>query len=105
MSHTVTIANKTIPLTSSNLAIQFDKVLNFQPFKDWIATLDHELRTHENEVTVKSIELQSVDMFGSKIGFVKFKADIEFVDGGKKVPGVIFMVSMTWWIALAMVAD
>jgi len=83
-------------LTSSNSAIQLDKVLNFQPFKDWVATFDHEQRVHENEVTIRSVELQSIDMFGSKIGFAKFKADIEFVDGGKKIPGVVFMVSIVW---------
>ncbi|RUS30689.1 nucleoside diphosphate-sugar hydrolase of the mutt family [Jimgerdemannia flammicorona] len=91
MSHTITIANQTISLTSTNPDIQLDKVLDFQPFKDWIATFDREQRDHKTKVTIKGVEVQSVDMFGPKIGFVKFKTDVEFVDNGKKVPGVVFM--------------
>jgi len=39
---------------------------------------------------VKSIEFQSVDMFGSKPGFIKFKADVVGPDG-KFIPGIVFM--------------
>ncbi len=39
---------------------------------------------------VKSIEFQSIDMFGPRPGFLKFKADVTGPDG-KFIPGVVFM--------------
>uniref|UniRef100_A0A7S0QTJ3 Nudix hydrolase domain-containing protein n=1 Tax=Cryptomonas curvata TaxID=233186 RepID=A0A7S0QTJ3_9CRYP len=52
-------------------------------FKDWCGSLDPEF-------LVKSILVQSVDMFGPRVGFLKFKAEVSGRDG-KVVPNIVFM--------------
>ena len=51
-------------------------------FRKWIESID-------KEITVKSIVIQSVDMFGSNVGFIKLKADATF--NGKPIPGIVFI--------------
>jgi hypothetical protein len=65
--------------------IDIAKVTGSQQFKDWL------LRVDRTRFTIRSIHIQSVDMFGpTKIGFIKFKADV--VDStGKFVAGIVFM--------------
>jgi ADP-sugar diphosphatase len=64
-------------------AADADKVLEMKAFKDWIAGLDKEFK-------VKSILVQSVDFFGPRVGFLKFKADVSDKDG-TTVPSIVFM--------------
>lgn len=92
MTHTVTIANQRIPLMGSSPDI-LDKVLAFQPFQEWVQRFDRSQKERDNEMDIKSIEIQNTDVFGSgKLGFVKFKADVRFKDTGKSAPGIVFMV-------------
>lgn len=92
MTHTVTIANQQVPLTGSSPDI-LDKVMAFQPFQEWVQRFDKSQKERDNEMDVKSIEIQNTDIFGSgKLGFVKFKADVRFKDTGKNAPGIVFMV-------------
>lgn len=70
-----------------------DKVLAFQPFQEWVQRFDRSQKERDNEMDIKSIEIQNTDVFGSgKLGFVKFKADVRFKDTGKSAPGIVFMV-------------
>ncbi len=57
-------------------------------FKNWVASFDPRM-------TVKGIEFQSIDMFGSKVGFIKFKMKITDTATGKWLPDVVFMRSDT----------
>ncbi|OAD78918.1 hypothetical protein PHYBLDRAFT_185390 [Phycomyces blakesleeanus NRRL 1555(-)] len=87
MTHYVSIANQKVPITGSTPEI-LNKVLKFQPFKDWIQTFNKQ----PNEMNIHSIEIQSTDIFGSsKLGFVKFKADVRYKETGKNAPGIVFM--------------
>ncbi|XP_051139961.1 nudix hydrolase 14, chloroplastic isoform X2 [Andrographis paniculata] len=44
-----------------------------------------------NEAMVlRQVLIQGVDMFGSRVGFLKFKADVIDKETGKKVPGIVF---------------
>ena len=54
-----------------------------QAFKEWCSNIDAEL-------TVKKITVQSVDMFGPRVGFVKFKGDVTD-DSGRNIPAIVFM--------------
>jgi len=56
--------------------------LAFKPFTAWASSLDPRF-------SVASIALQSVDMFGPRVGFLKFVATATFA--GKPVPGVVFL--------------
>jgi ADP-sugar diphosphatase len=54
-----------------------------QAFNDWCNTIDAEF-------VVKKITVQSVDMFGPRMGFVKFKGDITD-EQGRVIPSIVFM--------------
>lgn len=71
------------------------------PFKDWLANLQN-----QTNLIVNSLTFQSVDMFGPRVGFIKFKADVlkvvikeeKAADGrvtqikeNKPIPNIVFM--------------
>ncbi len=60
-----------------------DKVFEMKAFKEWQDGLDAEF-------VVKKITVQSVDMFGPRVGFLKFKAEVSDKDGSV-VPSIVFM--------------
>ena len=60
-----------------------ERILQMKAFDDWCKNMDTKL-------SVTSIEIQSVDAFGPRIGFVKFSADV-FDSVYTKVPSIIFM--------------
>jgi len=63
--------------------IDLNIAINAGPFKEWLE------KFNTNEMTLKSVRFQSIDMFGSKVGFLKFFAAVE--KDGKKLPGIVFM--------------
>jgi ADP-sugar diphosphatase len=93
-ANTITIADKSVPLVYEydSDAKHHDAIMAFKPFCDWIEAFSREQRDRKGEVVVKEVCVQSIDFFSSgKIGFLKFKADVELVETGKKVPGIVFM--------------
>ncbi|VVB07694.1 unnamed protein product [Arabis nemorensis] len=60
-------------------------------FKNWLRNLESENGILANgTMTLKQVHIQGVDMFGRRIGFLKFKADIFDKETGHKVPGIVF---------------
>ncbi|XVE64952.1 hypothetical protein DITRI_Ditri07aG0142700 [Diplodiscus trichospermus] len=60
-------------------------------FKQWLKNLESEGGILANgDMTLTQVLIQGVDMFGKRIGFLKFKADIIDKVTGKKVPGIVF---------------
>lgn len=51
-------------------------------FKDWLASI-------EAPLVISSITIQSVDMFGPRVGFLKLMAEASL--HGKRVPGIVFL--------------
>lgn len=89
MTHHVRIGQQQVPVSGENS----DKVVEFGPFKEWVARLDQAQRDRQDEFDVSKIAIQNTDVFGSgKLGFVKLKADVTFRETGKNVPGIVFMV-------------
>jgi hypothetical protein len=68
------------PLPSSSFTLV---CILIQAFNDWCNTID-------KEFIVKKILIQSVDMFGSRMGFVKFKGDVTDKEG-RVIPSIVFM--------------
>ncbi|CAN0841691.1 Nudix hydrolase 14, chloroplastic [Linum grandiflorum] len=59
--------------------------------KQWLHNLQSESGILANsDLMLKQVLVQGVDMFGRRVGFVKFKADILDKKTGTKVPGVVF---------------
>jgi ADP-sugar diphosphatase len=97
---TVHIAGERIPVTATYPDINVSAVLAFAPFKEWIDTMSNEnlQSANKKELEIKKIEIQNVDYFGSKIGFIKFKVDARLIENGKNVPGIVFMVILiSFW--------
>ena len=93
MSFTVSIAHQKVPVKGCSSTEEFNKVLAFQPFQDWLHSFSQQQTTRNNEMNVKSIELQNIDYFGSeKIGFIKFKSNVCYKETEKNIPGIVFMV-------------
>lgn len=87
-SSSITYGDKIIPV-SSDLGINpehLEKVLKeYKPFQEWLARLNHGPR-----FVLRKIHIQTIDLFGPRIGFVKFRLDI-VNEQGKFVPGIVFM--------------
>jgi len=66
-------------------------------FKTWIEGLDPRM-------DLQLVEVQSVDKFGPSVGFVKFKADVDFHSHGHKhhLPGVVFMRGLSVSVLVVM---
>lgn len=64
--------------------VTLDTMVTCKAFSDWLAEIDRE------RFIVRSVHIQAVNMFGPRVGFMMFKADV--VDSeGKFLPGVVFM--------------
>ncbi|KAI4327043.1 hypothetical protein L6164_019546 [Bauhinia variegata] len=60
-------------------------------FKQWLYNMQTETGVLANgTMTLRQVLIQGVDMFGKRIGFLKFKADIFDKETGSKVPGIVF---------------
>jgi len=85
---TVHFHGKEIPVTS-DLGVtseNLEKVLReYKPFQEWLARLNHGTR-----FILRGIHIQTIDMFGPRVGFVKFRLDV-VNEQGKFVPGIVFM--------------
>jgi ADP-sugar diphosphatase len=75
------IAN--IAVTAAD-GIDAASIVASKQFTDWLKSMD------ADRFVVKSVHIQSVDMFGPKIGFIKFKADVTD-KSNKFIPGIVFM--------------
>lgn len=88
----------TIQIHDANVPVTFESnieekarvaVLAYSLFKNWARDLDPRF-------FVRNVTIQSVDMFGPRVGFIKFKADLTSrnKDGrsdGRFIPGITFM--------------
>jgi ADP-sugar diphosphatase len=67
--------------TSDN--IDLNVATNATPFKEWLE------KFNTSEMQLNRVHFQSIDMFGKKVGFLKFVAYVE--KDGKSLPGIVFM--------------
>ncbi len=75
---------KNIPFTAAE-GIDLEGAKATSQFQEWA-----DLIGRERDFTIKSIHFQSIDMFGKKWGFIKFKADVTDAQG-QFIPGIVFM--------------
>lgn len=94
----VTIGGQSVELSAGPGVSDSDaqKAADSVPFQQWAAQLtgrDGILTLGGSggaRCTLHRITIQSVDFFGSRVGFVKFKADITDDETGAKLPGIVF---------------
>jgi len=82
---TVEIRGKEVPVVKSSSAIttSLREITNTSFFREWVKKL-------APEFTVSRIEIQSADVIGLKVRFIKMRAYITD-KSGEEVPGVIFL--------------
>lgn len=75
-------------VTDSELRKAFDSIL----FEQWINNMKSErgILALDNRCCLKKVLIQSVDMFGERVGFLKFKAEVVDKATGSKLPGIVF---------------
>ena len=104
-SRTVIMPTFNLPNTQDKVPVRLvddlsqDQLLSFPPFRTWLSTLQHSLKTQQNSshtfhtapYKLRRIDVQSVDYFGGKrIGFLKLKAEVSN-DNGERLPGSVFL--------------
>lgn len=90
----LTIHNNTVEVaaapgvTYSELRKAFDSIL----FKQWINNMKSEtgILALDDRCCLKKVLIQSLDMFGERVGFLKFKAEVVDKATGSKLPGIVF---------------
>ncbi|XP_057977144.1 nudix hydrolase 14, chloroplastic [Malania oleifera] len=69
----------------------FRSAIDSSLFKQWLNSMQTKTGVLANgAMSLKQVFIQGVDMFGDRIGFLKFKADVFDKETGKKVPGIVF---------------
>jgi len=68
---------------TANQGINLKLATEFVPFKEWLD------KFNTKEMKLETIHFQSMDMFGKKVGFLKFVAFVKKDD--KQLPGIVFM--------------
>ena len=71
-----------IPVTGEP-GIDLDLAIASTQLQNWIKSVDL------NRFRIKSVHIQSLDKFGPKVGFIKFKADVTDTKD-KFLPGIVF---------------
>jgi ADP-sugar diphosphatase len=94
----------TFKIPGSNLQINTipdltqEDLHSFLAFKTWLNTLQQSLKRQENPshefhhdpYILRKIDIQSVDRFGTRLGFIKLKAEVS--NGrGETLPGSVFL--------------
>ncbi|KAK1436186.1 hypothetical protein QVD17_01964 [Tagetes erecta] len=60
-------------------------------FEQWLKNIQSEKGLlADGSLSLKQVLIQGVDMFGKRVGFLKFKADVIDKETGNKVPGIVF---------------
>jgi len=80
--HSITISEVAVPVTGEP-SCDISMALSSPLLLDWKANIER-----NPAISITSVHIQSIDMFGPRIGFMKFSAEA-FVDG-IKVPGIVF---------------
>ncbi|XP_027182625.1 nudix hydrolase 14, chloroplastic [Coffea eugenioides] len=69
----------------------FRNAIESSLFKQWLKNIQTDTGLLANGgMLLKQVLIQGVDMFGKRVGFLKFKADIFDKETGNKVPGIVF---------------
>ncbi|KAG8374816.1 hypothetical protein BUALT_Bualt10G0034900 [Buddleja alternifolia] len=75
-------------------------------FKQWLKNIQTETGMLANgAMSLRQVLIQGVDMFGSRVGFLKFKADVIDKETGNKVPGIVFARGPAVAVLILLVSD
>ncbi|CAM6118133.1 unnamed protein product [Calypogeia fissa] len=95
---TIDLCGKPVPLIGAPGVSESDvkQAVESNVFKQWIKYMTgHNGILNQGEgvgtrCSLKKVTIQNVDFFGSRVGFVKFKAEVIDEQTGAKLPGIVF---------------
>ncbi|PIN10675.1 Nucleoside diphosphate-sugar hydrolase of the MutT (NUDIX) family [Handroanthus impetiginosus] len=96
LTHTITLpaqlGQPVIILAAAGVSdSDFRHAIECSLFKQWLNNIQTETGLLANgAMSLRQVLIQGVDMFGSRVGFLKFKADVIDKETGKKIPGIVF---------------
>jgi len=98
-SKVLSLQNNQVPMTwASNIDEKLiEKIFQYGPFKEWVQNINRIENSDpaKPELIVDKVHVQQIDMFGPKIGFVKFEVAArkwnEKMNQIAFVPGIVFM--------------
>ncbi|KAJ3672482.1 hypothetical protein LUZ60_007203 [Juncus effusus] len=71
--------------------VDFSNAVESSLFKQWLKNMQSEKGVlTDGSLKLRQVHIQGVDMFGKRVGFLKFKADIIDRETGSKIPGIVF---------------
>ncbi|XP_008812843.3 nudix hydrolase 14, chloroplastic isoform X1 [Phoenix dactylifera] len=74
-------------LSNSDLRNAIDSAL----FRQWLKNMQSEMGVlSRGQMCLRQVHIQGLDMFGTGVGFLKFKADVVEKETGRKIPGIVF---------------
>lgn len=84
----VPLGGRRVPVIGeANISLALlDRALAFVPFKAWLSKLER----NSDSFSLHRIYIQSVDMFGNRVGFVKLKSEVTDRDGDS-LAGICFL--------------
>jgi len=108
MSLTISFKGGKIAVTYPSVSKEHaEKAIDSAIFKRWKERC--EKGVENKSINIKSVEIQSVDMFGPRVGFVKLKADVRLIVNGKEIPkfipGISFLRGDSVGILLALCCE
>ncbi|TGJ83362.1 hypothetical protein E0Z10_g5383 [Xylaria hypoxylon] len=104
------------PVISVSLPEGFseEQLLSFSPFNNWLETLTRSLSLqhnnskhpfHEDPYALRSITVQSYDLFGGKrVGFLKLQAKVTN-SAGESLPGAVFLRGPSVGMLMMLIPD
>jgi hypothetical protein len=101
--------NRVVPVTvlSSVSPTVAQAALDSEVFKTWCKRC--EVEKDGKRIELDSVEIQNVDMFGPRVGFLKIRADSTLVDGithhKHRLPGICFLRGGSVTILVALICE
>ena len=90
--YTITICGNKIQVQEERAGYikpkDFEKIFEMKAFADWCTNFDSQLF---DKCTFTTIYIQHIDMFGPRVGFLKFKTDMKRKGSNKDVSSIVFM--------------
>ncbi|KAJ0555579.1 putative ADP-sugar diphosphatase [Helianthus annuus] len=69
----------------------FRNAIGCSLFEQWLKNIQSEKGLlADGSLSLTQVLIQGIDMFGKRVGFLKFKADVIDKETGQKVPGIVF---------------
>ncbi|KAM7525659.1 hypothetical protein LguiA_015561 [Lonicera macranthoides] len=92
-THTINLPSQPVPIVAGP-GVSFGQLKNAiesSLFQQWLKNIQTETGILANgDMSLNQVLIQGVDMFGKRVGFLKFKADVIDKQTGQKVPGIVF---------------